>query len=95
MSVIRYAHPTHIDDLFVIGTDRAFYLGGQIKAAFRNPIKGLVRVLVNDDYVTVGGPFNTLEEVYEFIKKEFPNHTPQKVLVNRLVRTRWKAATAA
>lgn len=95
MSKIRYAHPSHIDKLFITGTDHAFYLRGTIKTAFQKPINGLMRIVVCDDTSIVGGPFNTIEEVLAFIEKEFPNHVPSKVVVDRIVRTRWINQLAA
>lgn len=92
MSIIRYAHPSHIDELFISGTDSAFYLRGVVKTTFKTRISGLLRVILTEETAVVGGPFNTVEEVFAFIEKHFPEHVPKKVLVHRLVRTRWVKA---
>lgn len=93
--IIRYAHKSHINNLFVVSNGRSFHLGGLVQATFRTAIKGLERVVMHNGFITLAKDFETAEEVYAYIAKEFPGHTPAKVVVDRIVRTRWVKETKA
>lgn len=86
---IRYAHKSHIDELFIVGAGQAFYLGGKTIATFRKPIRGLNEVVLHEGHITIGGSFTSPEEVQKYVEKEFPDYTPRKVMVGRIVRNRW------